>query len=457
MCFSAEASFAASGVLAASSVAIWRIPKVRASIPLSLFPPIFATHQFIEGILWLNHDGVLPDTFKSVAVYAYALIAFVLWPIFVPIAAYLVEAGRRRRIILLICQAIGLSVGLTLLFNIIRDPVQVSADCCSLSYGVNAPDLLIVPYLVAVSIPFLASSRRSLVLFGVGVTVSCAVAAASASAATFPSVWCFFAAILSAGLYLHFRAAADNENVEGIGSMLSKAAKQILVWGGVLILIGVLSLVNRRVELSPWVWAASLAGAGLGAFGLYLADRSDGPVLLVAYLLWALAGLIALVPSNVLRDGAIACYVLLAIALPFLAAFARNRARWWALIAAYPLLTIAGAIGLAESRLVSDDLVSAYIPLAMALPFFVIYARDRRQWWALIPGGILAVVGLSFGSWLPWHSLRSSLIAGGAVEYSAALALLVAGAWTGVRTFVARDPSDGPEPSGPEVGEPPAV
>jgi hypothetical protein len=256
-----------------------------------------------------------------------------------------------------------------------------------------------------------------------------------------------------------------NFEKKGIGSTLSKATKQMLVWGGVLILIGVLSLLNRFVELSPWVWAAFLAGAGLGAFGLYLADRSDGLLLLEAYVLWAIAGLIALVPSDFLRDEAVAFYVLLAIALPFLAIFVRDRARWWALIPAYPLLVILGVIGLTQSRLFSDDLVSAYVLLATAIPFFVIYARDRKQRWALIPGGILAVIGLSFGSWLPWHSVRSSLIAGGAVEYSAALALLVAGAWILVRAFVGRDPSgkaalpgsDEPAPSGPEVGEPPAV
>jgi hypothetical protein len=208
MCFSAEASFAASGVLAASSITISRIPKEKASIPLSLFPAIFATHQFIEGILWLNHDGVVPDAFKSGTVYAYALIAFVLWPIFVPFSAYLMETERRRRIIMLICQAIGIWVGLTLLLSFVRGPLEVSVDCCSLSYRVNASDLLFAPYLVAVSIPFLASSRRSLVLFGVAVTVSCAAAAVAASATTLPSVWCFFAAILSAGLYLHFRTAA---------------------------------------------------------------------------------------------------------------------------------------------------------------------------------------------------------------------------------------------------------
>jgi hypothetical protein len=208
MCFSAEASFAASGVLAASSIAISRVPKKKASVPLSLFPAVFAVHQFTEGILWLNHDGVLADAYKSGAVYAYALIAFVLWPIFVPFSAYLIETQRRRRIVILICQAIGLGVGLTLLLSFIHNPPKLSVDCCSLSYQVDAPDLLIAPYLVAVSIPFLASSRRGLVLFGVAITASCAVAAIAASAATFPSVWCFFAALLSAGLYLYFRTEA---------------------------------------------------------------------------------------------------------------------------------------------------------------------------------------------------------------------------------------------------------
>ncbi|MCL7454700.1 MAG: hypothetical protein M8467_16815 [Anaerolineae bacterium] len=208
MCFSAEASFAASGVLAATSVAIARIPKDRDSLPLSLFPAVFATHQAIEGVLWLNQDGVLPDTYKAVAVPAYVLIAYVLWPILVPLAAYMREPERRRRLIILVCEGAGLGVGLSLASGLLRNPVDVSATCCSLVYHVNAPDLLLAPYLVAVSIPFLVSSRRRLVLFGVGITVSCAVAAVTASAATFPSVWCFFAAILSAGLYLYFRIEA---------------------------------------------------------------------------------------------------------------------------------------------------------------------------------------------------------------------------------------------------------
>ncbi len=208
MCFSAEASFAASGVLAASSVAIARVPKPRAAVPLSLFPAVFAVHQLIEGLIWLSYDGVLPGGYKPAIVTGYALIAYVLWPVFVPLAAWLTEPEKGRRAILLVCQALGLWCGLGLLASIVRDPVVVSADCCSLSYSVHAPGYLIVPYLLATCLPFLLSSRRSLVLFGLGLVASCAAAAVTASTSTFPSVWCFFAAVLSGGLYLHFRACA---------------------------------------------------------------------------------------------------------------------------------------------------------------------------------------------------------------------------------------------------------
>jgi len=207
-------------------VAISRLPKDKAGVPLSLFPAIFAAHQFIEGVIWLYQDGVLPDAYNSAAVYAYALIAYVLWPVFVPFSAYLLETDKRRRSIILFCQVVGLAVGLRLLLAFLRDPVEVSADCCSLSYRVNVSDLLTAPYLVAVAIPFLASSRKNLVLFGVGVAASCAAAAIAASAPAVPSVWCFFAALLSAGLYLHFRAVARvTAHPPSMGTTASAAAR----------------------------------------------------------------------------------------------------------------------------------------------------------------------------------------------------------------------------------------
>ena len=233
--------------------------------------------------------------------------------------------------------------------------------------------------------------------------------------------------------------------------MSSKTAIRSGVLGGVLILIGALSLVSQLVELSPWVWVAFLALAGLGALVAYLADRSDGLILLAAYVLLAVAVLIALVPSEVLRGEAVALYVQLAIALPFLVVGLRHRSRRWALIPAYILLAVAGVIALGELGRFSDNLVTAYVLLAIGIPFLVVYAQDRRHWWPLIPGGILAVIGLSF------------LLAGGDFAYIAGAALLIAGAWILVRALRGRGASgagaqprsDEPVSSGSEEAEPP--
>jgi hypothetical protein len=208
MCFSPEASFIASGFLATTSVAIARVPKPKAAVPLSLFPAVFAAHQAIEGTLWLMNDGVLPATYQAAAVTAYSAIAFVLWPVAVPLSALLLEGERNRRGAMLGCQAVGLGVGLALLLALLREPVQVSAYSCHLAYYINAPGRLTLPYLVAVCMPFLLSSQRGLALFGAGLAATCGAAGLAFSAVTFPSVWCFFAAVLSAGLYLYFRAAA---------------------------------------------------------------------------------------------------------------------------------------------------------------------------------------------------------------------------------------------------------
>jgi hypothetical protein len=214
-----------------------------------------------------------------------------------------------------------------------------------------------------------------------------------------------------------------------------RASRQGLVWSAVLILVGVLLLVNQFTELSAWVWVALLAVAGLGAFGLYLTDRSDWGMLLASYVLWAIAVLVALAISEVLHDEAVAFYVLLVIALPFFAVYWRDRTLWWALIPAYVLLAIAVMIGLIGLGVLDDLLVPAYVLLAIALPFFVIYVRDRRYWWPLIPGGILAVMGFAF------------LVAGAA--YIGALVLVLIGLGLLVRAFVRREPAPGgPAPTG---------
>jgi hypothetical protein len=215
MCFSAEASFAASGILAATGIAIARLPKERSEIPLSLFPALFSAHQFIEGLLWLNHTGTLSDEYRSAAVYGFALIALVLWPIYVPFSAYMVEKSKIRRYIIFACQLIGFYVSITFFNSMFQNSVEASVVGHSFAYKVDSPEDFFAVYFVAVSIPFLASSDRKLVFFGIALTLSCTAALIIASSKTFPSVWCFFAALLSLGLYLHFKYSPRRYSKEG--------------------------------------------------------------------------------------------------------------------------------------------------------------------------------------------------------------------------------------------------
>jgi hypothetical protein len=76
-------------------------------------------------------------------------------------------------------------------------------------------------------------------------------------------------------------------------------------------------------------------------------------------------------------------------------------------------------------------LVPAYVLIAVSIPFFVAYARNTQQWWPLIPGGITAIVGLSF------------LIAESAVQYVAPAVLIIAGIWVLVRQFTRKEKESG--------------
>ncbi len=267
--------------------------------------------------------------------------------------------------------------------------------------------------------------------------------------------------------------------------MKLQAKRQELVWGGLLIVFGVVGLLETYTDLTEWVWVAILAATGLAVFGVYLTDRSQWGILIPAYVLWAVAGLIALITLNVLRDQSVATYVLTAIALPFLVAFLRDRKRWgllipayvllavgvmvgligarvledesiatyvltaialpflvvflrnraqrWALIPAYGLLVIGVMVGLIGQGVLDELLIPAYIMFVIATPFLVVYARNPKQGWALIPGGAMAVIGLSF-------LVAEFLVAEAAVQYVAPAALILAGVWVLARQFTRKEP-----------------
>ena len=226
--------------------------------------------------------------------------------------------------------------------------------------------------------------------------------------------------------------------------MKVQTGKQGIIWGGLLILLGGLLLIEVFTELSAWIWIGALTIAGLGVYGVYATDRSERWLLVLSYTLLAIALMVALITLDVLQDSYVATYVLTVIALPFLVAFLRgDRTEWGLLIPVYILLAVGLMVGLIGGGVLDGTLVAAYVLLAIAVPFFVVYARDTKQWWALIPGGIMALIGIIF------------LIAEAAAEYIVPAVLIIVGAWVLIRQFTRREPTamDAPEPVEPETDQ----
>jgi len=86
--------------------------------------------------------------------------------------------------------------------------------------------------------------------------------------------------------------------------------------------------------------------------------------------------------------------------LVFLWVFISNNENWWAIIPGFTLLGLAALIGFGDRM---GALGGALFLGAIGLSFWVIYILKRDFWWAIIPGGTLFTLALVAGlsEWLP--------------------------------------------------------
>jgi hypothetical protein len=191
-----------------------------------------------------------------------------------------------------------------------------------------------------------------------------------------------------------------------------------LIWAlifGVLSLFFFLTYFLQGIQQWGWLFPATLLGSIaiiIGLSGTTVGDALSGaPVLLgggipflVAFLLdkknnwWALipAWVMCALSAVVLFEGQvesniIGSFVLYSIALPFFVVWLRDRTRKWALIPAGSLAVI-GLIPLLESQ-VSGEPLGMMIMFLFALPFYTIYFSSTKNWWAMIPAGVFTSIG----------------------------------------------------------------
>lgn len=207
MCFSASASFIASGGLAvvgvASLVKAKGIDKIIAVIPF-----LFAIQQAFEFFQWLSLGT---GTVSHWAAYGFLFFAFVVWPLYVPIALYFQDEKKRRSILFFIL--LGAIVALYFIFQIPTQPVYIETLTTRISYNFYFPfgGWVNILYMTAVFGPLLISSHNVFRWFGVIISFL-AIVAWVFFTISFISVWCFFAAVVSSIFFVYLVYKKKPEN-----------------------------------------------------------------------------------------------------------------------------------------------------------------------------------------------------------------------------------------------------
>ena len=180
MCFSATASFSAAAVIGSVGVVTLRSAVAkhdRRILALAAFPLLFSLQQIVEGFLWLDLAAPAPGALRGVLVHAFQGYAEVFWPVFAPLAAWLIEPDRLRRSLIALCLAVGVALSVYLLTMMIAHPYEASAASGHIVYrnGHRYPTGIEAPYVVATTISLLLSSHKDVqrmalvILIGFGV------------------------------------------------------------------------------------------------------------------------------------------------------------------------------------------------------------------------------------------------------------------------------------------------
>ena len=174
---------------------------------------------------------------------------------------------------------------------------------------------------------------------------------------------------------------------------------------GILLIAGgaVFLLMNFNIipSAQPMIWAALFSLGGLGFLSYLVTSRDHWWPIIPGLTLLGLGALIALQELfPTLGDTWGPAIFLGAIGLAFWFIYASTRtSEWWAIIPGGALVTLALVV-LAEGAFAErfgSDFVGAVFMLGLGLTFGLVYllpSGEQRQRWALIPGGIMIVIGL---------------------------------------------------------------
>jgi hypothetical protein len=215
MCFSATASFVASGVLLPFGTATLAYAKAKAgplALPLASIPIWFSVQQALEGMVWLGlnaqqgADGSTTDTVTQGAVVAYLFFAYAFWPVWLPWAALrLWPRSDQGGWMVPLIQLFGLVPGAVLWLPLLRHPQSALPEQIghSLVYPLTPWSAALLPegvghlvYAAWIVLPLLLVPSVRMRSFALSLLLAFGLTQWARSQAL-ASVWCFASALLS--------------------------------------------------------------------------------------------------------------------------------------------------------------------------------------------------------------------------------------------------------------------
>jgi low temperature requirement protein LtrA len=167
-----------------------------------LIPFFFALQQFFEGVVWLGlTDQLKNSTLTAAAKDIYLFFALGFWPVWIPLSFFIAETEPKRRKLLLLILVLGIGVTYVNLSMLPPSELHPTVTGHSIRYLTEAPFYKKSFYLLVVAVPSFISSIKYSSIFGLTTIITCLIAEYFYSA-TFTSVWCFAAALMSLFLYL---------------------------------------------------------------------------------------------------------------------------------------------------------------------------------------------------------------------------------------------------------------
>lgn len=204
MCFSAEASFAGGIVISAIGIVTIREVHKPSQLIFASIPLFFGLQQIVEGSLWLTIPNPEFVNLQKIGTYIFLIMADFLWPTIIPMSVLLMEENGKRKRILKILLAMGITLSLYYAYCLFFFNVTPQIMGYHIQYNSTFPKSLSMPafiiYLIVTITPLFVSGIKRTHMLGILMFLSCLVTAIFFTQ-YLTSVWCFFAALISAVIF----------------------------------------------------------------------------------------------------------------------------------------------------------------------------------------------------------------------------------------------------------------